>query len=1143
MCAGFYIVDYLQRLVRKGFSPLAPFQKDCVLDVFCAVPLILQGRYVKCWLSVTYARALAVLWTFEDLEATGVSIPFITSDLRLRLVTTTFRLMALVFCFAGTMFIMEFLGNPRGFHDTFVEAEMGSISFHTMCYFVLVTISTIGYGDFSPATLMGRTFLLVVILGGVAFFSYETSELLSLRALEASGRGGFRPRRPGGGHVLVCGGAVAAGSATLADFLQELCHPFRGHGDDATPEVVVLASSEPTPALRRLLARRFARRHVVLLAGSPLSPKDLARARTAQADMALVLADLAAPDVAAEDEETVLAAAALHRLHPSLPLRVMLIRRDSKRLAVTAGLPRTACVAEQELGPRLMALAVRCAGSGSLLSNIVRLTPPPRGGPFEEGSAAAMLAARTLHRGGRPGGGAAGLAHFTTETGAVARHAPRWLREYAAGAAQSLHGVVLGPQMDGLAFHAAAAQLYATYGMLLLAVQHDGHVVLNPAAESDAAVLRAGGVAFALALSAEHVAHAAGGAESSGRMWKAAFHANSEAARARALARVRADAVARLGGRTPGGAQLTLDAVRTAARAAGSGGAPAPSLAGLMSSMQLSSAGGRARANRSLSNSAEAQPLHAASRLAAGRTTSLPRRSSDPPFGASPSRRRRVNREYIQEVALTLGSGEEPKQGAFSPLEAVNALAEMGGHTVIVALDARPAAWAQVEGILEALRQPFLPDVVPVVVLSTSRPPYKLAARFTRVFFVDAGAGAAAGDMASTDWGAVLVQAGVDMAERVLYLAGEPPTRNEFMIDRRAVLFATLLETYYGEWARDVFACVELHNPNSVWHLRQSLPAWESTASADRSLALARKRALLDASNSSVGTDLQTLGEQQPLHTSAAAAGPRRSTLDWVAMRSLTDPFGVLARPFAFLLRTCGRGVSGAVSGHGAHSPATEPRGSAQPALHARFAAGRVLLRTDVARLFAAAFFTPGVVELLTGLADPIGEGQSSMVWRVELAASPLKSFALSRAPFGHLLQHCARQGVLVLGLLRQHAATTSGGGGGAGSSHSRAAPGGGGGRLPYQVTCPHPDTLLRPCDALFVLASAEWARANAPEFEATRLVDAAVALQSAWRARQERRAKTKAAQVATTAPATWQDNTAASADEAPERFEARAPM
>ena len=61
--------------------------------------------------------------------------------------------------------------------------------------------------------------------------------------------------------------------------------------------------------------------------------------------------------------------------------------------------------------------------------------------------------------------------------------------------------------------------------------------------------------------------------------------------------------------------------------------------------------------------------------------------------------------------------------------------------------------------------------------------------------------------------------------------------------------------------------------------------------------------------------------------------------------------------------------TSGGVSGTGisAASSATSSRGSQQAVLHARFASGRVLFRTDVARLVAAAFYTPGVVELLSG--------------------------------------------------------------------------------------------------------------------------------------------------------------------------------
>jgi len=40
----------------------------------------------------------------------------------------------------------------------------------------------------------------------------------------------------------------------------------------------------------------------------------------------------------------------------------------------------------------------------------------------------------------------------------------------------------------------------------------------------------------------------------------------------------------------------------------------------------------------------------------------------------------------------------------------------------------------------------------------------------------------------------------------------------------------------------------------------------------------------------------------------------------------------------------------------------------------------------------------------------------------------------------------------------------------------------------------------------LFVLAPAEWARVNAPEYEAARLIEAVLAVQAAWRAKTERR-------------------------------------
>jgi voltage-gated potassium channel Kch len=71
---------------------------------------------------------------------------------------------------------------------------MGSIDFYSVFYYTFVTISTVGYGDFSPRTLIGRIFVVFVILGGVAFFSVETGNFINILKLAAMGKVTFTAR-------------------------------------------------------------------------------------------------------------------------------------------------------------------------------------------------------------------------------------------------------------------------------------------------------------------------------------------------------------------------------------------------------------------------------------------------------------------------------------------------------------------------------------------------------------------------------------------------------------------------------------------------------------------------------------------------------------------------------------------------------------------------------------------------------------------------------------------------------------------------------------------------------------------------------------------------------------------------------------
>lgn len=292
-------------------------------------------------------------------------------------------------------------------------------------------------GDFTPKTVLGRGWVGVVIVGGVAFFSVETSELLNVSSMSASGLGSYFPTK-GRPHCLLAGGAVVNGSAAFSEFLEEACHPARGA---MAPDIVVMVppGRDPDPKLHTLLKSKWVAERARFLMGSLLDPKDLLRARADAADMAVILADLTAADPQSEDEETVLSAVALHRAFPRLPLRVLLIGRDSIELGVTAGLPRSCLTAATHFGPRMLALSARCVGSATLIANMVRCSP------------------RAPSKGRQP-----------------------WHEEYLHGLSHQLYGGQLGSAADGVSFGDLAGRLFGSHGVILVGIFRSGKVLVNP---------------------------------------------------------------------------------------------------------------------------------------------------------------------------------------------------------------------------------------------------------------------------------------------------------------------------------------------------------------------------------------------------------------------------------------------------------------------------------------------------------------------------------------------------------------------------------------------------------------------------------------------------------------------------------------
>jgi hypothetical protein len=70
---------------------------------------------------------------------------------------------SMVFSFGGIIYILENLGNPAGWSDS---GE--NFTFLRAIWFVMVTVSTVGYGDIYPVSIFGQIAGMLFIVLGVS---------------------------------------------------------------------------------------------------------------------------------------------------------------------------------------------------------------------------------------------------------------------------------------------------------------------------------------------------------------------------------------------------------------------------------------------------------------------------------------------------------------------------------------------------------------------------------------------------------------------------------------------------------------------------------------------------------------------------------------------------------------------------------------------------------------------------------------------------------------------------------------------------------------------------------------------------------------------------------------------------------------
>ncbi|KAF9184850.1 potassium channel, sub T, member 2 [Haplosporangium sp. Z 767] len=159
-----------------------------------------------------------------------------------------------------------------------------------LLYFVLITMSTIGYGDLTPKNQLGYAIVVLIIITVITVFPWMISGIQDALAQAKAGEGMFKP---GGNKFMIISGSLHS-AQKLANVLNGFWFTNKEYSNSSF-KIVILGLSEPSKDIQALLQSARYKNRVVYLKGTPLESKDLERIQARYAEGIFIIADRNSP--------------------------------------------------------------------------------------------------------------------------------------------------------------------------------------------------------------------------------------------------------------------------------------------------------------------------------------------------------------------------------------------------------------------------------------------------------------------------------------------------------------------------------------------------------------------------------------------------------------------------------------------------------------------------------------------------------------------------------------------------------------------------------------------------------------------------------------------------------------------------------
>uniref|UniRef100_A0A672RQV1 Calcium-activated potassium channel subunit alpha-1 n=1 Tax=Sinocyclocheilus grahami TaxID=75366 RepID=A0A672RQV1_SINGR len=308
----FFLLYFGLRFIAANDKLWFWLEVNSVVDFFTVPPVFVSVYLNRSWLGLRFLRALRLIQFSEILQFLNI----LKTSNSIKLVNLCSIFISTWLTAAGFIHLVENSGDPW---ENFQNSQ--PLSYWECVYLLMVTMSTVGYGDVYARTTLGRLFMVFFILGGLAMFARYVPEIAALILNRKKFGGSYNSTR-GRKHIVVCGHITLE---SVSNFLKDFLHKDR---DDVNVEIVFLHNISPNLELEALFKRHFTQ--VEFYQGSVLNPHDLARVKIESADACLILANKYCADPDAEDASNIMRVISIKNYHPKIRIITQMLQYHNK---------------------------------------------------------------------------------------------------------------------------------------------------------------------------------------------------------------------------------------------------------------------------------------------------------------------------------------------------------------------------------------------------------------------------------------------------------------------------------------------------------------------------------------------------------------------------------------------------------------------------------------------------------------------------------------------------------------------------------------------------------------------------------------------------------------------------------------------